>query len=100
MRPDPSPTLGAPTGSSVPVGGSTSGAQNGVPPTGGAAVSGRRTNGEQATDAEIAREREAREARLRANEERLRSLIRDICTGCDYGTLRSGTVTNAVRAKG
>jgi hypothetical protein len=45
------------------------------------------------------RERERREARLRQSEERIRRLIRDICTGCE-GARATGTRSRVVRAKG
>jgi hypothetical protein len=66
----------------------------------GASSAGRAAQ-EPISDAEAARERAAREERLRASEERLRTLIRDICTGCDYGSLSTRTTTtNVVRVKG
>ncbi len=99
VRPDPSPTQAAPVDSPVPGGGSAIGTRNGVAPTVGAA--GGRTGQEQITQEEEVRQREAREARMRASEERLRNLIRDICTECDYGRLRSpSSASTVVKAKG
>lgn len=46
------------------------------------------------------REREAREARMQRSEERLRALIRDICSGCDYAPRDPQTTSNVVRVKG
>ncbi len=99
VRPDPSPTQAAPVDARVPGGGTPRGALNGRASAVGTAP-GRTTPQQQTTEAEAIREREAREARLRASEERLRSLIRDICTGCDYSTLRPRTTTSVVRARG
>ncbi len=106
VRPDPSPTQAAPVQTPSPGGGTRSGAIGGAAPATGAA-SGRQIPGSTTPEAEAAqREREAREARLRASEERLRRLIRDICTGCDYGPRRSNSTTdvnstsNVVRVKG
>jgi hypothetical protein len=50
-------------------------------------------------ETEQERERERREARLRQSEERIRRLIRDICTGCE-GPRATGTRSRVVRAKG
>ena len=101
VRPNPSPTQAAPAQRPALGGGTSGETQSGSTPSSGATTGGR-TPQEQISDAEAVREREAREARLRASEERLRTLIRDICTGCDYGTstVRTTTTTNVVRVKG
>ena len=100
VRPDPSPTQAAPA-QRPELGGGSRGTTAGEAAPGAGATPGGRTAQEQISDAQAVREREAREARLRASEERLRTLIRDICTGCDYGTLSlRTTTTNVVRVKG
>jgi hypothetical protein len=87
-RPDPSPTQAAPVDSAVQ--GADQGILRGPANTAGGAASSRRTAipREQADDE---RERKEREKRLQASEERIRRLVRDICTGCDYGPAPSKT---------
>lgn len=83
VRPDPSQTLAAPVQSLVPSGGTRPGTADGAAPTAGG-VAGRQTPSSPEVEAARVREMEAREAKFRASEERIRKLMRDICTGCDY----------------
>jgi hypothetical protein len=94
VTPDPSPTQAAPLPSPVPTRGRSRPAE--TSPGTGSRVPG----GQAAQTAEdVEKERQRREERLRASDERLRRLIRDICIGCESpGPAR--TRGRVVRAKG
>lgn len=95
VTPDPSPSQAAPLPSPVPTPGTT------TRPRQAPAAAGTRVNRDQATPSneEMERERQRREERLRANDQRLRRLIQDICIGCG-GPAPTGTRRSVVRAKG
>jgi len=100
VRPDTSPTQAAPVPSPVQTPGQTpgTGPQRATTP-----AAGGRPNRNEATqpadEGERQRDRDLREARLRASDERIRRLIRDICIGCENPVPRA-TRTAVVRAKG
>ncbi len=83
-RVDPSPTQAAPLPSPVPEPSVSSGTRPATGVQGGRTGPSATGQNAQTTPADRAaeRERDKRAERLRASEERVRRLVRDICTGC------------------